>query len=311
MSNLKNQTNEATNKDEYDGDEFFPQDVGDFGDELGYIQETLEYMDELPDREHIEKRTYDLFHISELGSVSMSLPDPPEWELQKNDRQAKGKYTSLDKVIISYIDEPNEKNFTKMWNSMWKVLLSRALKIVGEITMAEEVVIDTLNNIREKYHTFKRDKATPITWAFCICTYNGLRRKKAAKKHAERFEKKDIGDFYVSGLKQGAVSDIFIDAPKFDNYVMTSEGLELCGRDEIVQMVRDVSIMEISNLKDKRVMDCLLAQTEDCLSMKQIATKFGLTESTVKNVLHKGKRDLRRIIKKNHPKLYELYEELK
>lgn len=277
-----------------------------------FVQDQLFDNPEVLSVESFEERTHDLFHISELSSVSMQLPGIPEWEAERQkDGKKPGKYSTLDKAIIGYIDEPNDKTYTKMWNSLWKVLFGRALKIVGDTTRAEEVVIETLNNIREKYHTFKREKATPVTWVFCICSYNALRSKKQAKKHSERFEKKDISEFYVDGLRQGEVSNIFIDAPKFDNYVMTGQGLALVGKEEIIQMVRDVSIMEMSRMKDTRVMQCLLAQTEDNMSMKQIASKFGLTESTVKNVLHKGKRDLKILIKKNHPKLYELYQEFK
>ena len=212
-------------------------------------------------------------------------------------------------VIDIYLENPTHDNFNNVWTRYQPGLKRYAYNILKDYDAAMDAVIQTFTNAWEKHDSFDKEKGAYSTWLYKIC-YN-ICLGVINKKKKDKIYDQDLSDCYDSVFNSTEAQSMAI-SPE-ENFIVNEEGsIDMYSKEEILRKMFDVSVHEIENLPPKLkciVFDKLVGDKENYSGMKikDIAEKYKMNPSNVKNRLYEGKRMLNDIIKEKYSDLYNMY----
>ena len=200
------------------------------------------------------------------------------------------KNISIQTIALNFIENKNNKNFTKLINRLKPGLLSFTYNILKDRDLAEDAVSQTFMAILEKIHQYK-SAFNFSTWAYAIAKNEALGILKNKRKYLSY-------DKYM----QNNSRLLQIYNPVFN---MNTETMGPVG-EELTQKLFDVSISAINELNEpyKSVM---IEREINQKHLNDIANDLSMNLSTVKTRLRKGRKDVAEILYKKYPDLVDSY----
>jgi len=200
------------------------------------------------------------------------------------------KSNSIQTIAIDFIQNKNNKNFSKLIDRLKPGLYSLAYKYLKDNDLANEVVTQTFINIWEKIHQY-RTEFNFSTWAYAIAKNEALGLLRTQNKTVSY-------DQYLANHSK--VLAFYSPSYEIDTECMMPTGKML------VEKLYDASISEIQELNEpyKTVM---LEREVKQRQLQDIADELGWNLSTVKTRLRKGRQDLACILNKKYPEMIEVY----
>lgn len=212
-------------------------------------------------------------------------------------------------VIDIYLANPTHENFNNVWTRYQPGLKKYAYNFLKDYDAALDAVIQTFANAWEKRDTFDKEKGAYSTWLYKIC-FNvclGVLNKKKKDKIYDQ----DLSECYDSVFNSVEAQSMVMNPE--ENFIVTNaNNVNMYSKEEILKKMYDVSVLEIENLPKKLrsiVYDKLVGDPEkmEGMKIKDIAEKYNMNPSNVKNRLYEGKRILSEAIKEKYGDLYNMY----
>lgn len=220
------------------------------------------------------------------------------------------KEKNIQKLAITFIDNPTEKNFANLVERITWGLRSHIYKIVNDDEVTTEVLSKTLENIYFKRDQFNPNIAKFSTWMYRIAFNNALKWRQAKNaKSCLNIDFEDLYDNTISEKDDKSPIQSFTSEDNSVEYIFKNGKYENYDKERILTEFYDASVKSISKLPDnlRVVMSDRLLNTK---KIEDIAYDNNIPLSSVKNWLRKGKSELQNIIKHNYPTLYDMYMEV-
>lgn len=211
--------------------------------------------------------------------------------------------------VTAYLENPTHANFNKLWTRYAPGLKRYAYNLLKDNDSAEDAVIQTFTNAWDKRDLYDKSKGAYSTWLYKIC-FNvclGVLNKKTK----DNLYDQDLSECYDSVFNNEAAQSL-VSAPEDNFIVKDANNVNVISKEEVIKKMVDVSVNEIENLPEKVrgiVYDKLIGdkETYNGMKIKDIAEKYNMHQSNVKNMLYKGKRILLDNIMKKYNDLYNMY----
>ena len=201
-----------------------------------------------------------------------------------------------DDVVMSYLCNRSDENWKNLQEFFWYGIRQFAIKYVKNFDDAYDMTIETFISAHNKIDTYDPAKGKFSTWLWIICRNNclGFIREKKKKNIIDN----DISNIYDSAIFASPVTNN-TDYEVNDNYIIDADA---------TQDLYDIAINEMNNIGGitREILDMKLVKN---MKIREIADAKKMNESTVKNILYKGKENLSRIIKVNHKAEYDAYND--
>ena len=213
----------------------------------------------------------------------------------------------IDREIVEkFYANQTPDAFASIWERFYYGVHSYAYRFIGDWERAADVVQDTFQKAWEKRATYDPKKSVYSTWLYTITRNVALTQKQVAQK--DRCIDVDVNDVFYSTIYN--TNDNY--AVNDEVYYMTESNGNISNNsfEDITQKIFDVSMGELG------VMDPLFQEIMDMknvqgLTLREIASKMGMTESKVKNIYYKNKEVLRQKLLDEHADLYDTYVDAK
>jgi RNA polymerase sigma-70 factor (ECF subfamily) len=211
----------------------------------------------------------------------------------------------IDREIVEkFYANQTPDAFASIWERFYYGVHSYAYRFIGDWERAADVVQDTFQKAWEKRAMYDPKKSVYSTWLYTITRNVALTQKQVAQK--DRCIDVDVNDVFYSTIYN--TNDNY--AVNDEVYYMTESNGEISNNsfEDITQKIFDVSMGELG------VMDPLFQEIMDMknvqgLTLREIASKMGMTESKVKNIYYKNKEILSERIRSKYGDLYSVYRE--
>lgn len=221
---------------------------------------------------------------------------------------------SIDASAAIFLADPTEKNFQNLWERAAIGLQAHAAKICnGDVSLAQDVVIDVMTKVWEKRDQFDPTKAKFSTWMYKICFNDALQRMNTIR--AENSDPNDFSDIYESSLKKNQNCEAFSDdAVQLDSM---DADFQLITKESVVTKMINATIEEIKNISNPNIVTVMLERygniddIDKPVKLLDIAKKYNFKLSDVKNWIFAGKRKVREGFAVHHPELLEYWNEVK
>lgn len=241
----------------------------------------------------------DLFEV-DIAEIDASIGKFPILETSSSKKQKK---LTLQELSTLWYNDPSSKHTGMLFERLYYGLRAYAYKIVKDLDVANDMVVDSFVKAMEKHDYYNQDKSQVSTWIYRICRNNCLGYLYLKKRLP--IMDKDLSDCYDSQqLKQ---AEFNLSSESSQHYVFQSPSvLTNYSKDQILREFTDASIYEINRMDDKSrfvLTEKLLKGTK----IKDIAEILNTHQSNVKNVLYKGKIVLAETLKSKYKFLYEMY----
>lgn len=243
---------------------------------------------------------YDDILEVDIAEIDASIGKFPTLETSSSKKQKK---LTLQELSTLWYNDPSSKHTGMLFERLYYGLRAYAYKIVKDLDVANDMVVDSFVKAMEKHDYYNQDKSQFSTWIYRICRNNCLGYLYLKKRIP--IMDKDLSDCYDSQqLKQ---AEFNLSSDNAQHYVSQSPTvLENYSKDQILREFTDASIYEINRMDDKSrfvLTEKLLKGTK----IKDIAEILNTHQSNVKNVLYKGKIVLAETLKSKYKFLYEMY----
>lgn len=244
-----------------------------------------------------------LLSDSEIMESMFSLPESST-TFKTTIRSPNGKKKSLsqqaDEIVERYLEDKSDAHWKDLQEFFWHGLNSFAYKYTQNWSDAYDMTIETFIKVLECIDTYSSSKGKFSTWLWTICKNNCLYFMKQKTKLS--LVDNDLSNIYDSVAASGDVSyqtnaDYKV-SNTFDVYDFT--------KDDVTGRLFDASIYEITSM-DATASRILTMKLLDNMKIKDIADTLDMNESTVKNILYKGKEQIASLLKSKHSKLYDMY----
>lgn len=201
-----------------------------------------------------------------------------------------------DEVVMAYLCNKSDENWKNLQEFFWYGIRQFAFKYVKNFDDAYDMTIETFISAHNKIDSYDPSKGKFSTWLWIICRNNCLGFIREQKK--KNIIDNDISNIFDSALFSSPMTNN-TDYEVSDNYVIDNDS---------VQDLYDIAINEMNNIGGvtREILDMKLVKN---MKIREIAEVKKMNESTVKNILYKGKENLSRIIKVNHKMQYEAYND--
>ena len=228
-----------------------------------------------------------------------------ETKTEKKARQKESQSALDRKLVEKFYKDQSSENFNKLWERFFYGVKSHAYKYVRDWEVADDMACQTFErawDFRDKYDI---NKAVFSTWIYTIC--RNLCLGLIYKKNKDNYVNQDISDMYDSAILGNCLSS----GTESTQYIVNSDGtIEANSLEDLTQRMYDSSIAEIESLGGNYSKILKMKLIED-KKIREIADELNMNESTVKNYLYKGEREIQAIVKKKYKGLYEMYLEAK
>lgn len=200
------------------------------------------------------------------------------------------KTESIQTIALNFIENKNNKNFSKLINRLKPGILKFAYNFVKDKDLANEVASQVFISIWEKIDQY--DKVHNFsTWAYAIAKNSALGIIRNNNKNLS-YDKYDQNH---SKLLQ-TYNPV---------YNMNSEVIGPSGED-LVQELYDASVSIIENL-DEPYKSVMIEREINQKQLNDIANSLGWNLSTVKTRLRKARKEVAEVLYKKYPDLVDSY----
>ena len=216
---------------------------------------------------------------------------------------------STKNPVKEYLENPTHGNFNKVWARYQPGLKKYAYNMLKDNDAAIDAVIQTFANAWEKQNLFDKEKGAYSTWLYKIC-YN-VCLGVLNKRRKDNIYDQDLSECYDSVFTSESAQSM-VTTPEDNFIVKDASNVNMYTKEEVIKKMFDVSVYEIENLPEKVkciVYDKLVGNKENYggMKIKDIAEKYNMNQSNVKNKLYEGKRILLDTIMTKYKDLYHMY----
>lgn len=196
----------------------------------------------------------------------------------------------IQSLAINFINERNERNFELLANRLKPGLLKYAYKYIKDITLAQDIVSESLITIWQKIHTYNPSFKFS-TWAYRITRNQALGHLRDENKNVSY-------DKYLDNHSK--ILQTYNPVFMMNTEVFAPNG------EELTQKLYDASISAIHQLAEpyKTVM---LEREINEKQLNDIALDLGWNLSTVKTRLRKARKDVAKVLYKKYPSMIDNY----
>ena len=195
------------------------------------------------------------------------------------------KNESIQHLVLDFIQNKDNKNFSALIDRMRPGLYSFAYGYVKDQDLANEVVSQVFVTVWEKIDQYREERGNFSTWAYTIAKNTALGILKNKKQNLP-FDGFTNGPF-------GTATCINTDFPS-----MTGESM--------MQELYDASVSAIEKL-DEPYKTVMIEREINQKHLNDIAETLGWNLSTVKTRLRKARRDVAEVLYKKYPDLVDSY----
>ena len=233
-----------------------------------------------------------------------SMFDVPEDNKKTNttDNRKKKQGEIDNDLVIQFINDPSHTNFNKLWERFYFGVKGHAYKFMRDWDLADDMACQTFTRAWEFKDKYDFTKAKFSTWLYTIC--RNLCLGELNRKKKDNYVPQDISDIFDSALLPASAAT----SSDSTQYIVEQGEIVANDNNDIKMKLYDASLMEISNLGGTYAQILKMKLIED-MKIREIADELNMNESTVKNYLYKGKEAVAEALKKNHPTLFEMYQD--
>lgn len=231
------------------------------------------------------------------------------------DTAKKKKYRERDMQVLAlrFQQYRNDANFGDLVERVNYGLHCYINKIVKDVDGTADVFTKTIEAIYTKIDQFDPKRGNFSTWMYKIAYHNAIKHVKGEDKMCSHYEKLnvDVSDMYDSKNKgtENTFQDSGVDLADVCDYIVTGSKVTPYTKERLLTEIYDASIKSIDDLPD----NLRLAMTERLKNkkkIKDIALDNDVPESTLKNWIIMGRKELCKIIKVKYPELYSVYKNM-
>lgn len=219
----------------------------------------------------------------------------------KKEKTTKSNY--METLVKEYYSNSayNEKIYRKLYERFYYGLRKYAYGMIKDYDAAADMVSETFENALNNRERYDITKGQYSTWLYRICRNCclGYLYRKNKASHIDN----DISNCFDSLLSD---SSSCIEEDSSDSFINANEGIKSLSKDECMQMMYKVTIYEIEhfNERTKKVLKDKLVYEK---KFKEMSIEYNMHESTIKNILYKGKEELEHILRSKYKDLYDIY----
>lgn len=198
--------------------------------------------------------------------------------------------TELDKKIVSMIQSGSasekEEGFALLFKKYKQSVFANLNKALNsDSDTAKDLMMDVFTKIHLKFDSYSSRKGALSTWIFNIVKNTMIDHKRKSKYQAVSLDK------LSGGLDRDGETFIAFQVEDDDK---SNDSLGLLVRDERVNAL----IIALNKIKRDEVRKAFVLYYFEDKSYKEIALELNLTEYQLKVFLHRGKKELKKLLVK-------------
>ena len=221
----------------------------------------------------------------------------------------------MDELAINFIENPTEKNFEILMNSVNWGLRTFMFKLLHDEFAVDDCMSRTMEHVYFRRDSFDTKKGKFSTWIYKIAYNNCLKyiNNEFEYKMPDDVVPMDFSDIYESSLNnQDSVRTKAINTGFMEMFdIVYDKGIyNTYYNNQIINDIYDASISCLNKLP-KNLKMVMKERYINKKKVKDIASDNKISIASVKNWIRRGTFVLNKELKEYVPELYKLYAELK
>lgn len=224
--------------------------------------------------------------------------------------QKKKQNKDFQTLGTAYIENPNDRTFTALYNALKKPLTAFIYGFVKDPDQAEMVFSDVIVKLVKKKDSFGSKPGRFSTWIYTIARNASL----SFMYHRDKWnmDQNDVSDFYDSYLPKEATADHSIEEYSNVTYFDKVKGIEISTTKADIASDLSKKIFEIiDTFDDELKIKVVKTKLTEKITFQQLADKLGITLQESRKLYTQGKKEIVNTLMSNSDTatLKELYYE--